>query len=68
MLVLSRKKTQGITIETPDGTIIRVHLIDVRGDKVRLGFSADDGVLIARDELCEHGRPSLSRRRKAVPA
>lgn len=51
MLVLSREKDEGITI-TPSGQPpIRVKIVDIRGDKVRLGIDADKSVLVHRDEI-----------------
>lgn len=47
MLVLSRKKDEGIVI----GDQIVVRVVEIRGDKVRLGFDAPDEVSIHRDEV-----------------
>lgn len=47
MLVLSRKKNESVII---DGGIT-VTVLDIRGDKVRLGLTAPLEVRIARDEL-----------------
>jgi carbon storage regulator len=47
MLVLSRKKSEVIVIN--DDIIITV--VEVRGDKVRLGFDAPRGVSIHREEV-----------------
>lgn len=49
MLVLSRKVGQKIRIG--DGTELIV--VDIRGDKVRLGFSAPPEVPIHRQEVYE---------------
>lgn len=52
MLVLSRKRNEGVVMGTVDGSVIcRVIVVEVRGDKARLGFIADDGVIIHRDEV-----------------
>jgi carbon storage regulator len=48
MLVLTRKVGERVIIE--DG--IRVEVLEVRGNRVRLGFTAPDRVLIRREELC----------------
>ena len=53
MLVLSRKRAEGVTVRMPDGREIKVTVEDIRGDKVRLGFSADPDVVIHRDEILE---------------
>ena len=50
MLVLSRKYTEEIVI-TLGGERVIVTLIEVRGDKVRLGFTANESVKIIRSEL-----------------
>jgi carbon storage regulator len=47
MLVLSRKKNERVMI----GEDIEVHVIDIRGDRVKLGFSAPANVPIHRDEV-----------------
>ena len=49
MLVLSRRKDESVFI---NGNI-RVMIVDVRGEKVRLGFEAPDGVEIWRGEIFE---------------
>ncbi len=50
MLVLSRFVNESIIIETPTYTI-RVLVVRIAGDKVRLGIEADDDVRIVREEL-----------------
>ena len=47
MLVLSRKKSERIVI---DGNIV-ITVVDVRGDKVRLGIEAPREVPIHRSEV-----------------
>ena len=47
MLVLSRKKGQRVLI----GQNIYVKVIDVHGDRVKLGFEGPDEVPIHREEL-----------------
>ena len=49
MLVLSRKKNESIVIN--DNIVVTV--IDIRGDKVRLGFEAPKNVPIHRREVYE---------------
>jgi carbon storage regulator len=51
MLVLSRKADQGVTIRTPEGREIHVCLVELRGERARIGFTADDDVTIHRDEI-----------------
>lgn len=49
MLVLSRKKDEQIII----GKDIVVTIVDIRGDKVRLGISAPSNVPVHRKEVYE---------------
>ena len=57
MLVLSRKKSESIKVTIPAGTLITADLeidlmvVDVRGDKVRLGLTAPKVVRLLREEL-----------------
>ena len=52
MLVLSRRPHESIVI-TALGRTIRVKVVDIRGDRVRLGFDAPDEVEILRQELVQ---------------
>ena len=49
MLVLSRLERQVITI----GDNIRITIVEVRGDKVRVGIDAPRDVQVTRAELLE---------------
>ena len=49
MLVLSRQRDQTIVI----GDSIRVTIVDVRGDKVRIGIDAPREVTVHREEVSE---------------
>ena len=49
MLVLSRQKDESIMI----GDGIRITIVEVRGDKVRLGISAPKDVKVFRTEIYE---------------
>jgi len=49
MLVLSRKKDESIII----GENIKIMIVDIRGDKVRLGVEAPKTVNIDREEIFE---------------
>jgi carbon storage regulator len=53
MLVLSRHRDERIIIRTPDGYEIIVVVVDLRGDKVRLGFEAPTEVEIDAEEVRE---------------
>lgn len=60
MLVLSRKRNEKIVI---DGQIV-VTVVDIRGDKVRLGIEAPKDVSIHRSEVYE----VLKREQEEKPA
>jgi carbon storage regulator len=49
MLVLSRKSGEEIRI----GQDIRITVIEVRGNRVRLGFTLPDDVTVMRSEICQ---------------
>jgi carbon storage regulator len=54
MLVLSRKLDERIQITVPPSAvpqIIQLLIIEVRGDKVRIGLNADRSVMIHREEI-----------------
>lgn len=51
MLVLSRKVGETIVITAPDGTQIVLMLIEVRGDKCRIGIAAPKSYAINREEI-----------------
>jgi carbon storage regulator len=53
MLVLSRKSGETIVI----GDDIRITVLEIRGNSVKLGLSAPAEVAIRREELCLEGRP-----------
>ena len=51
MLVLSRFKGQEIVISRDGVEIARVMVVDVKGDKVRLGINAPRSVQVDRAEV-----------------
>lgn len=53
MLILSRKKNESIVI----GDGITVTVVEIRGDKVRLGFEAPEEIPIHRREVWVHIHP-----------
>jgi carbon storage regulator len=63
MLVLSRKKNESIVINKD----ITITVVEIRGDKVRLGIVAPKEVPVHRQEVFEaiHGKASLG---EATPA
>ncbi|QDV22870.1 carbon storage regulator [Aureliella helgolandensis] len=57
MLVLSRCTSQQITLTVPPSTTateIKVQVVEVRGNRTRLGLMAARSVRILRDELLPH--------------
>jgi len=65
MLVLSRKLNETIII---DGNI-RVTVVGLRGNQVRLGIEAPNSVGIFREELCVHaGASACEGAASSVPA
>jgi carbon storage regulator len=55
MLVLSRRRDEAIVIRNRFGTEIRLTVVDVRGNKVRLGIEAPPEISIARQEVRKPG-------------
>ena len=55
LLILARRKDQAIKITVPAGRArtIHVYVTDVDRGKVRLGFRADDDIVIDRTEIAE---------------
>jgi carbon storage regulator CsrA len=51
MLVLSRKRDEEIIVFTPDG-LLRIMVVDVRGNKVRVGVDGPADYDVKRLELC----------------
>jgi len=50
MLVLTRKKGESIVISD----VVEVTIVEVRGDKVRIGITAPDDIDIDRKEVYEN--------------
>ena len=48
MLVLSRKKDETIVVNDN----IYITIVDIRGDKIRVGINAPPEIAIHREELC----------------
>ena len=51
MLVCSRKVNEKIIITAPDGTQIVLMMVEVRGDKARIGIAAPTTCTIHRQEV-----------------
>jgi carbon storage regulator len=54
MLVLTRQPDEGCVITFPPSATeqrVRVVVVDVRGDRTRLGFEAEREIAIHRDEV-----------------
>jgi carbon storage regulator len=61
MLVLSRQKDESIMI----GDEVEVTIVDVRGDKVRLGITAPKEIPVHRKEVYEAIQREKSEQKKA---
>jgi carbon storage regulator len=61
MLVLSRQKDESIVI----GDDVEVTIVDVRGDKVRLGITAPKNIPVHRREIYEAIQREKNRERQA---
>lgn len=53
MLVLSRQRDETLLAILPDGTEIEITVVDIRGDKVRLGVNAPKEIVVHRKEVWE---------------
>jgi carbon storage regulator len=51
MLVLSRKVGEAVIITAPDGTQIVLMMVEVRGDKARIGIAAPTSWTVHREEV-----------------
>jgi carbon storage regulator len=61
MLVLSRQKDESIMI----GDDVEITIVDVRGDKVRLGIAAPKEIPVHRKEVYEAIQREKSEQKKA---
>ena len=67
MLCLSRTKEERIVILDEHGSLIAsIIIIDIRGDKVRMGFDADSKITIHRKEVYDAIRTEHPQDRKAA--
>jgi len=63
MLVLTRQRDEAIVLSGPDMRSITITVVDVRGDKVRLGFHAPENIQIDRLEVHEAKRRNGKRKK-----
>ena len=60
MLIISRAKDEEVFILPPGSMPIRVLIVDLKGDQIKLGFDADQDIPILRSELLtEEGKRGL---------
>jgi carbon storage regulator len=63
MLVLSRHAGESFVIQRTDGTDIEVVVVQIRGDKVRLGVVAQPEEKVLRRELLERAEEAIDTNR-----
>lgn len=64
MLVITRERGQRFFCSDAGGPLVEVEVVDIRGDKVRLGITAPNEIKVLRDELA----PSTPKPPKTLPA
>jgi carbon storage regulator len=57
MLVLRRKAGEAIVLNQ----VIKIRVLGVEGDRVKLGIDAPPDVIVVREELIIEGSPDLNR-------
>lgn len=61
MLVLSRQEGEAIVVPLAGGGTLRLIVVEMRGDNVRLGFEAPDSCKVWRQEVFDqHIAPQLA--------
>ena len=63
MLVLSRKKNESIVIPQ---TGVAITIVEIRGDKVKIGIEAPDSLEVHRFEVWQAIQRNGDRKRKSV--
>jgi carbon storage regulator len=63
-LVLSRQKDETIYLVAADGRVVEITVVDIRGDKVRLGVTAPRDLSVHRKEVYE----AIAREARAAAA
>lgn len=66
MLVLTRRRDEAIVIRNRFGTEIRLLVVDVKGNKVRLGIEAPADVNIVREEVRPRELTAVEERAEAL--
>ncbi len=58
MLVLSRKSRESVVVGGADGfqNVLRITVLEISGGKVKLGFDADAGIRVHREEVWQRIR------------
>lgn len=51
MLILTRRPGEDLVIETPDGTIVTIKSLGVKGNQTRIGIDAPTGFAVHRNEI-----------------
>ncbi len=73
MLVLSRKSLESVVVGGPGGVeqLLKVTVLEIKSDRVRLGFEADATIPVHRLEVWqrihEGGGPDVKRNGPVVP-
>ncbi len=68
MLVLSRKVLEALTVGNTHGAggALKVTVLEIRQDRVKLGFSMNDSIPIVRWELLSRGNPGVGATATAI--
>ena len=53
MLILTRRPGESLILELPTGERIKVTVLEVKGNQIRIGTDAPDDIAIVREELLE---------------
>lgn len=51
MLVLERKRGEGLTLLTSTGEVIQIGLVSAQHGRAKIGIKAPEGVVVVRDEI-----------------
>lgn len=57
MLVISRKKNESILVTSPEGDMVEISVVEIRGDKVRFGIVAPREWGVCRRETWDANHP-----------